>query len=307
MPSTFTDRLRIVLQATGENDATWGALTNDSAFKLFDSAIAGVQTKDLSGSGSVSLTANNGATDEARKAVLKFTGTLTGTRTVVVPSVEKVYVVDASGVTYGGNTLTIKTSGGTGVTLTSRNIVYCDGTDVYEVSNVFDASTLGALASLDTVDTAQIEDEAVTVAKLDVATLTTTLGSSLFPVGSTYLTMVNTNPGTLLGFGTWVQRAQGRFLVGVGTGTDANSDTRAYTQGNDSVGEYEHTLTVSEMPSHTHSNDAASIVGSPSVTGPNLGNLTPYLKPATVSSTGGDAAHENSPPAFGVYVWERTV
>ena len=307
MPSTFTERLRLVLQATGENDGTWGTLTNNSALKLIDAAIAGVQTKDISGSGDVSLTVNNGATDESRKAVLKLTGILTGDRNVVVPSVEKVYVVDPSGVTFGGHTLTIKTSGGTGVVLTTNSLIFCDGTDVIKAVTTFDSSVLGDLAFLDTVDTAQIEDGAVTGDKLDATSVLNTLGNLLFPVGSTYFTAVNTNPGTLLGFGTWSQTAQGRFIVGVGEGTDANSDTRTYAQGNDSVGEYEHTLTEAEMPSHTHTGDVASITSTPTPNAnPNYGSFAAYVTSGTINSTGGDVAHENSPPAFGLYVWERT-
>ena len=42
---------------------------------------------------------------------------------------------------------------------------------------------------------------------------------SMWPVGSIYLNVNGTNPGTFLG-GTWVQFGQGRCLVGVGTGND---------------------------------------------------------------------------------------
>lgn len=136
----------------------------------------------------------------------------------------------------------------------------------------------------------------------------TALGSAgRLPVGSVFFTAVNTNPSSLLGYGTWVQRAQGRFIVGVGEGTDANSETRTYPQGEDSVGEYEHTLTVAEMPSHTHTGDFASVTNNqlspPTI---NQGNTSAYLSQGSLNNTGGDGAHENSPPAFGLYVWERT-
>ncbi len=45
---------------------------------------------------------------------------------------------------------------------------------------------------------------------------------SMWPVGSIYLNVNGTNPGTFLG-GTWQQFGQGRCLVGVGTGNDGSN------------------------------------------------------------------------------------
>lgn len=124
-----------------------------------------------------------------------------------------------------------------------------------------------------------------------------------YPIGSLYLNVSGTDPNTELGFGTWSQVAEGRFLVGVGEGTDANSDTRTYSQGDDSVGEYKHTLTIDEMPSHSHS---IGIRGSDLPRSPGPSSVRVTGGTTNSSSTGDDQPHENSPPAFGVYVWERT-
>ena len=67
----------------------------------------------------------------------------------------------------------------------------------------------------------------------------------LFPLGAIYLTAGNTNPGTFLG-GTWVQIAQGRTLIGVGT---LGSDT--YTAGA-AGGAAQVLLGINEIPSHNH-------------------------------------------------------
>lgn len=64
----------------------------------------------------------------------------------------------------------------------------------------------------------------------------------IYPVGSIYISASSTNPGTLFG-GTWKALDQGRVLIG------ANSTYAAGTTG----GEFTHTITTSEMPSHTHS------------------------------------------------------
>ena len=53
---------------------------------------------------------------------------------------------------------------------------------------------------------------------------------------------------------TWVAYGSGKTLVGSGTGTDANGTTQTFSVSNNSknLGEYTHTLTVNQLPSHTH-------------------------------------------------------
>jgi len=55
--------------------------------------------------------------------------------------------------------------------------------------------------------------------RLVAATLATTVGNLLFPIGSIYTATVSTNPNTLLGFGTWSAYGAGRVMIGAGTGT----------------------------------------------------------------------------------------
>lgn len=71
-----------------------------------------------------------------------------------------------------------------------------------------------------------------------------------FPVGQPYVTQTNTNPSTILGFGTW-ERVKGRVLIGL----DEN-DTNFNTIGKIG-GEKTHKLTVNEMPRHNHPVDYA--------------------------------------------------
>lgn len=66
----------------------------------------------------------------------------------------------------------------------------------------------------------------------------------MFPIGSTYVTQTNTNPNTILGFGTWE-----RFKK-LDLGLD-ESDTNMNEIGK-TGGEKKHTLTIQEMPAHTH-------------------------------------------------------
>lgn len=67
----------------------------------------------------------------------------------------------------------------------------------------------------------------------------------VFPIGSTYVTQTNTNPSTILNFGTW-ERVKGKVLVGL------DEDDTAFNTIGKTGGEKTHTLTVNEMPSHKH-------------------------------------------------------
>ena len=144
-----------------------------------------------------------------------------------------------------------------------------------------------------------------------------TIGSNfvldnVYPVGSIYMNVNSTNPGTLFG-GTWEQ-IQGRFLLGMSSSYPAGS------QG----GEAEHTLTVSEMPTH-NGHLSAGIAG----TAPyGKGNYKGFLNSSTMTaygdvgrgwnvyagnemhpvseSVGGGQSHNNMPPYLSVYIWKRT-
>ena len=132
MPSTYSTNLRLELMATGEKSGTWGDVTNTNLGTLLEQAISGVASVAHDNSANYSLTTSNGASDQARNAVVVITGTLTADRNLVVPSSDKFYVIKNG--TSGGYSLTVKTSGGTGVVIDNGNTkaVYCDATNVEE-------------------------------------------------------------------------------------------------------------------------------------------------------------------------------
>lgn len=126
--------------------------------------------------------------------------------------------------------------------------------------------------------------------------------STLYPVGSVYCNYADaTNPGTLLGFGTWVTLAAARVLIGVGFGTDINSTGFNCTQGL-TGGEYSHALTANEM-FHTH-----AIGGTDRAIGP-AGGVQTFNTPTSGLSVGGTSAvnHSLMQPYEAVYMWRRTV
>ncbi len=157
MASTYSTDLKLELMATGENAGTWGTKTNTN-LELVQQAIAGYQAIDVASS-DVTLAMSNTSISNARNMVLSFTGTLSGNRTVNLPdSIEKFYILK-DGTTHSGNTLTFKTTSGTGFELDEGKIhaAYSDGTNVTEVA----LNTLGG-----TIGTASIADDAVTNAKI---------------------------------------------------------------------------------------------------------------------------------------------
>ena len=72
----------------------------------------------------------------------------------------------------------------------------------------------------------------------------------LYPVGSIYITTNEQNPSEYIG-GKWERYGEGRAIVGAGTGTDENNVQKMF-EINETGGEYEHILTVDEMPNHYH-------------------------------------------------------
>ncbi len=92
MPSSFTERNRLDLQATGENLNTWGARLNDGAFNPIDFALDGVVK--IEAAGPTTLSTANGAADQARGRVINVTASAAAT--IIIPSVEKLYAVRAA-------------------------------------------------------------------------------------------------------------------------------------------------------------------------------------------------------------------
>ena len=128
----------------------------------------------------------------------------------------------------------------------------------------------------------------------------------IFPIGSIHLSIDDINPSLRFTGTTWVKVSDGKFLAGVGTGTDKNAAYATITSGNDSsTGEYQHTLTVDEMPSHNHTIDDTVYWKSDDEGGE--GNRATVQAGRTYTSyAGSNLPHNNIPPYFGVYVWKRT-
>ncbi len=159
----------------------------------------------------------------------------------------------------------------------------------------------------------------------------------VYPIGSIYMSVNNTNPSTIFG-GTWVAWGAGRVPVGVSSETEFNSVEKT-------GGAKTHTLTINQMPSHghsvsipssggcttsssgqhshsgryvntvpsnggtngartyNHSGDLATITSSD---GAHTHTVPNHTHTVNQSNAGGGQAHNNLQPYITCYMWKRT-
>lgn len=164
MASSYTPLLRLVLPVAGELTGTWGDVVNAGLTNLVEQSIAGTATITIPDA-NYTLTTANEAADEARRAVINCTGSLSAQRNVVCPSSSKLYVVVNN--TTGGFAINFTTAGGTGVLVPAgeTRFVRCDGT------NVVVAITPPVLPTISSFGASLIDDA-------DAAAARTTLGAA---------------------------------------------------------------------------------------------------------------------------------
>jgi hypothetical protein len=127
---------------TGENSGTWGTITNTNLGTAIEEAIVGSADVNFS-SADVTLTLTDANSSQAaRNLRLNLTGTVGAPQNLIVPAIEKVYIIN-NGLT---QTITVKNSGGTGIAVPAGKTmyVYNNGT------NVLDAVTHLTSLTLDT-------------------------------------------------------------------------------------------------------------------------------------------------------------
>ena len=154
--------------------------------------------------------------------------------------------------------------------------------------------------------------------------------NEIYPVGSIYMsTEDDTIEKVQSKFGgTWEKYSQGRTIIGEGTGTDSNGLVQTFTNGS-MGGEYTHTLNISEMPSHTHTQNPhfhnVGFDNGKSRIGLNVGVAEPDISmyigsygfgarvntmitdavTATNNNTGGNSSHNNVEPYTVTYMYKR--
>jgi hypothetical protein len=221
MASTYSS-LKIELIGTGDQAGTWGATTNTNLGTALEEAITGsVNVAFSSADVTLTLTDTN-ATQAARNLRLNLTGTSGGVRNLVVPAIEKQYIV------YNNlaDAVTVKNSSGTGIAVAAGKtmVVFNDATNVVDVTNYASSLTLGAalpVASGGTGVTTSTGTGAVVLSN------TPTLVTPVLGVASA--TTVNKVALTAPATGSTITIADGKTLTASNSLTLAGTDSTTMT------------------------------------------------------------------------------
>ena len=189
MASSYTSRIRLTKQADGENPNTWGTILNNQVIDLLDDAIASYTTISIGSAATVTLTENEGASDQARSAFLELKGSVGGSNTtisLIIPAKSKSYVINnkVSANTTASDIVKIKTAGGDGydIALGAVGLVICDGTSIYSTNPK--GFNLGTAASADIgVCTTNIPDTSLA----DIRYLRVSTSSNVSLIGSKFI------------------------------------------------------------------------------------------------------------------------
>ena len=157
----------------------------------------------------------------------------------------------------------------------------------------------GDLVVTGSITTDKIENGTIQGNDLNLSSVKAALGDLLYPIGSIYCNYSNsTDPGSLLGFGSWT-RIEGKVVVGYHAG-----DSDFGSLGEDpSYGEKKHQLTVAELASHTHVIGVSEI----SDRDDDENKHTAVMRgTSNTEATGGDVPHNNLQPYAVVNMWRRT-
>ena len=201
MASSYTSRIRLTKQADGENPNTWGTILNNQVIDLIDDAIASYTTISIGSAATVTLTENEGASDQSRSAFIELTGSVGGsnnTISLIIPAKSKSYVINnkVSANTTASDIVKMKTAGGDGydIQLGAVGLVICDGTSVHSLNTK--GFNLGTAASADIgVCTTNVPDTSLA----DIRYLRVSTSANVSLTGTKYIVGASAStPGNLI-------------------------------------------------------------------------------------------------------------
>jgi hypothetical protein len=313
MASTFSS-LKIELIGTGEQDGTWGDTTNTNLGTAIEQAITGSGDVTFTGADVTLTLANTNSAQTARNLRLVCVGTSGGARQLIVPDIEKQYIVKNE----LADTVTIKTSAGTGIAVPAGKtiVVFNDGTNVVDVTTHNSSLTLSSalpvtsggtgLATLtaNNVILGNGTSNPSFVAPGNSANVLTSNGttwvSSVVPQpeffsSGTRMTFNQTSAPTGWTKDTSTDNAGFRLVSGSASSggsvdfTTAFSATRAVTVTSMSGSAGATTLSTPQIPSHSHSIDTVALYNPGTrIVGHDL-NLSTGT--ASTNNTGGGGSH----------------
>ena len=149
MSSTYSI-LAIQLMGTGDNNTTWGNVTNVNLGTAMEEAIVGTIDVPFTAADVTLTLTNSNAAQSARNLRLNLTGTPASAFNLIIPSVagsasaafEKPYIINNT----TGQTITVKHATGTGIAVpTGKTMwVYANGTNVVDVATHLTSLTLAS-------------------------------------------------------------------------------------------------------------------------------------------------------------------
>lgn len=195
MADSFTPQLRMVQQTDQANTNIWGKNWNEGVIDLIETAIAGRQDIDVTFA-SQTLSIANGGPDTSRAMMLHIIGNPGEAREIIVPSLQKAYVI--SNETSPGFDVEIKTAANSGVTIQAgtASLVYVDQPNDVVVSPITAGNTVTPLQTpfLTTVfdiNNATAGDTTITVEYARQ-------GNLIYIKFPTFLTTISSNDFTLM-------------------------------------------------------------------------------------------------------------
>ena len=254
MASTYTPNLKIELIATGEQVNDWGTTTNSNFENGLEQAIVGRGVVEYTSDANktITLTESNSSQD-ARNLFLyvdtdAFT-TLTATRDLIVPTIEKTYVVHND--TAGAQSIRVKTSGGTGITIPNgkKALLYVDGTNVIEQLNYLTSAEIGTITFTNPVPIASGGTNAISASAArtslglaigtnvqaynaglqDISGLAKTDGNFIVGNGANWVAESGAAVRTSLGLGSMAVQNSNAVSISAGTATLTSMSTVAAT------------------------------------------------------------------------------
>lgn len=199
--STYSPSLRLELIAAGDQAGIWGNTTNTNLGTLLEQAIAGVLTINLTASTAYTLSAYNGTSDQARNALLRFTGSPGAKTDIVIPTQKKTYFIKND----ADQQLEFRTSGqSTGVLILPGEMgpIYCDGTNaIMAIRTMFPTSggdTAGRRYAFGTVESNTADHLSVLFTGAYSNAIPATFDQGVQNDGNSAVTVINSRrPGAL--------------------------------------------------------------------------------------------------------------
>jgi hypothetical protein len=264
MAVSYANELSLAVITTGTEAGTWGTLTNDNFQYALTQAIGGKATVTFTTTTTTLTPTSTNGLQDFRALFLTCSGSPGAASTLVVPAINKPYLIKNS--LTGGYDLTVKIGSSTGTVVPNGKtmFLYANGSDVITTNDYF--STLATAGAL-TVGTSA--SPATTTLNGNLTVGTTAVTSGTYGRAGSVVTVTSSSHGF----------SNGQVLyLSFSAGTGGTATTGVYTIANVTTNTFEVTDTAS-----------GSITGSPAVSITKYNNSASFNTPLTVPAAFGSS------------------